>query len=198
MSPQQQARHTVRLCPREQQPAPGLSRQSVGAAGMVRHRGWGHCCHHHSALSALGNKKQSSPWPSAGKRWGVFSCPVWFCQGTFLLSANNSLCEPAHRCVPLQSLSVSLCWDYLPANKLLWSEIKGKTSSPLRTYPNIFATLCFMENMGRCCIHDISLISVFVNRFITPSAESYCHLLHIHSLSIYIVQLLFILFPFYN
>lgn len=37
---------------------------------------------------------------------------------------------------------------------------------------------------------------MFVNRFITPSAESYCGLLHIYFLSIYVVQLLFILFPF--
>lgn len=94
----------------------------------------------------------------------------------------------------LQSILISyqslLHSHHLPADKLLWSEMKGEARSPLRMELHSFTILCFMENRGRCCIHNISLISMFVNRFITPSAELCCSL-HIYFLSICIAQLLF-------
>lgn len=147
---------------------------------------------------------QSSPCSSARMIQDVFSLlaltPCLLLSGDFPQPVWSKwpLWDSQINVFNFNPLCISLCQDYLPANKVLCLEIKGETTSPFRMCLSGFATPCFMENMERCCIHNLSLISVFVNRFITPSAELYCSLLHIYSLSIYIVQLWFILFPFYN
>lgn len=119
------------------------------------------CCRHGQGLETLLPPSQPPLCPGKQKAklpmtfcWQEVRCIQLSCLvlsghfPSFSQHSLNSLCEPA-RCVAFQSLSVSLCWHHLPANKLPWSEIKGKTSSPLRMYLNIFATLFLMEKYGK-------------------------------------------------
>lgn len=100
-------RCSIRMCPREQHPAPmpsAMGGQTTGAAGTVGHRGWGHCFHHCSLLYGLGSKKQRSPCPSTGRWRDVFSlsslAPCLVLSGDFhSLSQHslNGLCETARQ-----------------------------------------------------------------------------------------------------